>query len=72
MSYLSKEKIISFMEKPLDERLIITPLLDKEEQINDGAVDVRLGTQFIIIKRTAFLGLDPRDRDEIRKNIRNY
>ena len=62
------------MEKrDLGERLIITPLLDKEKQITDGAVDIRLGTQFIIIKRTEFMGLNPGEKTEvIRRKIRHY
>ena len=73
MTNLSKFKIIECMERTdISNRLVISPLLNKELQLADGAVDVRLGTQFIIIKRTEFMGLDPKDRLKIKERIRNY
>ena len=45
--------------------IVITPLLNREEQITDGAVDVRLGTEFIITKRTSTFGIDPFDKEEV-------
>ncbi len=73
MSILSKKEIeMLMMNDNPDKRLVITPMFDKKEQINDGAVDVRLGFQFIIIKRTEFTGLDPKDSDNLKKNIDRY
>lgn len=60
------------MKKHLDERLVITPILDFDDQIKDTAIDLRLGTQFIVTQKTTFLGLDPKDRNEIRQNIGKY
>jgi dCTP deaminase len=42
----------------LDARLVITPLLDRQ-QIGRGAVDLRLGTEFLILQRTRRDGIDP-------------
>lgn len=39
-------------------RLVISPLLDKS-QIGRGAVDLRLGTEFLLLRRTQQPGLDP-------------
>ncbi len=50
------------MQKPLDERLIVTPLLSVE-QIKGGSVDVRLGTEFILMKRSAKGPIDPMAMD---------
>lgn len=73
MGTLPKKKIIKFMKRPrLRDRLVITPILDFDEQIKDTAVDLRLGTEFIITQKTTFPGLDPKDRDKIRKDIGNY
>ncbi len=46
------------MAAPLRERLVITPLLDPE-QVKGASVDVRLGTEFILMKRSARGPIDP-------------
>jgi dCTP deaminase len=47
------------LEKALeDRRLVITPLLDPH-QVGRGAVDLRLGTEFLLLRRTRKPGLDP-------------
>lgn len=58
---LGREEILAEMQAPLESRLIITPLLDKK-QVGDASVDLRLGTEFIIMKRAnveALSALDP-------------
>jgi dCTP deaminase len=47
-------------DEDLDRRLIITPLLERS-QIGRGAVDLRLGTEFLLLSRTRRPGLDPRE-----------
>jgi dCTP deaminase len=51
---LSKEEIIRRLDPKSSEydkdRIVITPLLDKEDQIGRVEVDLRLGGQFIIFK----------------------
>jgi dCTP deaminase len=44
--------------KDLSERLVISPLLERS-QIGRGAVDLRLGTEFLLLRRTQQPGLDP-------------
>ena len=47
------------LEEALEERrLIITPLLERA-QIGRGAVDLRLGTEFLLLRRTRKPGLNP-------------
>ncbi|MCL4495219.1 MAG: dCTP deaminase [Firmicutes bacterium] len=46
------------MQRPLEQRLIVTPLLSPG-QIAGGSVDVRLGTEFILMKRSAKGPIDP-------------
>jgi deoxycytidine triphosphate deaminase len=48
----------------LDDRLIITPLL--ERFIHGGAIDIRLGTKFITGKRTEYTSFDPLEVDAER------
>jgi dCTP deaminase len=46
-------------EEDLTRRLVIMPLLDSEKQIGAASIDVRLGTQFRILRRTEGAGIDP-------------
>jgi dCTP deaminase len=43
----------------IDERLVVTPLLDRERQIGESSIDLRLGTEFRAFRRTQRPGLDP-------------
>jgi dCTP deaminase len=51
----------------LDKRLIVTPLLDGA-QIGRGAIDLRLGTEFLALRRTRRPGLDPRHESQEQVN----
>ena len=73
MALLSKPKIIEWLDKSLSERLVITPILDPEEQIADGAVDLRLGTTFVLTQKAEFPVMDPtREKDKLREEIHKY
>lgn len=57
---MSSEDIDAALTRPeLDERLFITPLLD-QKQVGSASVDVRLGSEFLELRRTTRAGLDPR------------
>jgi dCTP deaminase len=59
MSVLGREEInLALDEQDLDRRLVLTPLLDRS-QVGRGAVDLRLGTEFLLLRRTQRPGLDP-------------
>ncbi len=47
-----------------DRRLIITPLLDPA-QVGRGAVDLRLGTEFLLLRRTRKPGLNPAKESQL-------
>jgi dCTP deaminase len=66
---LSKNDIIDFVEGG---NLIITPLLNPERQIANSAVDIRLGTEFIIMKKRAFSLFDPHEYKEYDRDIIGY
>lgn len=72
MGTLSTDKINYWLDKDLPDRLIITPLLDREEQIRDNSVHLRLGNEFIITKRTSFPYIDVANKNEIEKEIEQY
>lgn len=46
--------------KTLDKgkKIFFTPMIDSEQQVRTAAIDVRLGTQFILFKRTKYPILD--------------
>lgn len=61
---LSKKQILDrIYSKNPEQRLTITPLINKEIQINEGSVDVRLGTEFIVSKRTNYSLIYPLDEN---------
>lgn len=73
MSVLSRDSIKKFLnKKKLEDRLIITPLLDYKNTINASSIDVRLGNIFIIIKQQSFSVLDVSAGEELKKKIKKY
>lgn len=46
-------------EPNLERRLHVTPLLDPDRQIGRGAIDLRLGTEFLLLRRIQRPGLSP-------------
>jgi dCTP deaminase len=55
-----------------DSKFAITPLADAD-QIGDASVDLRLGPDFVVIKRsTAVAAFDPARVDEIAQRVREY
>lgn len=48
MTALIREQTIAAMDRVvLADRLIVTPLLDRDRQIGPGSIDLRLGTEFL-------------------------
>lgn len=44
--------------KDLDQRLAVVPLLEPD-QVGPASIDLRLGTEFLVLRRTAYPGVDP-------------
>ena len=56
---LTKEEIVRRLDEgPLQERLVITPLLDRTLQISGISVDLRLGFDFILPRRANIAAID--------------
>ena len=70
-SVLNRTEIVSRLRKIDDERLDVTPIFSWK-QITDGAIDIRLGNEFIVIRRTEFPTLDVGKADEIERQIGQY
>ncbi|HVD41189.1 MAG TPA: dCTP deaminase [Solirubrobacterales bacterium] len=59
MSALGREDLERALgESNLSRRLFVTPLLERS-QIGRGAIDLRLGTEFLLLQRVQRAGLDP-------------
>lgn len=70
----SKETLEDFFDiifnPDITKRIIITPLINKKH-IKSGVVDLRLGTEFILAKKTKYSDLDPKE-GELSKRIKSY
>ncbi|MBX5467129.1 MAG: dCTP deaminase [Firmicutes bacterium] len=55
---LGEAELRARLAAPLEERLVVTPILDPD-QIRGGSLDVRLGTEFIVLKRSPRGPIDP-------------
>lgn len=59
MTLLHREGLNDALRNPdLDQRLVVTPLLN-QRQVGPASIDLRLGTQFLLLRRTLDAGLDP-------------
>ena len=73
MSVLTRQEIIAYMNKEaIKDRLIITPLFDLDELIDPASINVRLGNEFIIMKKESFSALDIRKQQELATGIERY
>lgn len=60
MSVLGNSELLKLLAHPeLKERLVITPLLNKEHQVNEASIDIRLGNDFVVTRRGNLAKLDP-------------
>jgi dCTP deaminase len=57
VSILSHIELLIEMQRP-DDPLVVTPLLD-ERQVGEASIDVRLGHEFIVLKRSSLSHVDP-------------
>lgn len=64
MTLLSHEALTEALDAvELDQRLVVMPMLDPD-QVGPATIDVRLGTQFRILRRTDKPGVDPGSHSE--------
>jgi dCTP deaminase len=70
---LTADCLQEWMEKSsLLDRLIVTPLLDPSRSIGDAAIDVRLGTEFILFKKEALRALDMTSAETLVGEVSRY
>lgn len=65
MSTLTYDRLVERLSSEDEDRLIVTPLLDKSRQMSPHqlGIDVRLGNQFIVTKSRAMTAIDVLNRD---------
>lgn len=73
MTLLRHEALEEAMDLPVPKRLVVTPILDPK-QIGEASIDLRLGTEFLVLHRTQQPGLDAtaiseRLMDEMQERI---
>lgn len=68
---------LQIINRMLDEdpkhRIILTPIIDAEQQFGPSSIDLRLGTRFKVVKNTRYTHMDPLSEEEqIKRNIAIY
>jgi dCTP deaminase len=58
MTLLNHEGLTEAMHAPVKGRLVVAPLLENR-QVGPASIDLRLGTDFLFLKRRDMAGLDP-------------
>lgn len=71
MSVLTGDRIKEELARGIEEGLVITPLLTAD-QVSEASVDVRLGNEFILLRKRTFQALDIADRSSLRDLISKY
>lgn len=68
MTALGKKALLERLARDL----VITPLLDKDKQLGESSIDLRLGREFIIAKHTRISSLNPIERTVLEKTLPLY
>ena len=70
---LTKTDVLAWMKKEnISDRLIVTPLLDQAESLGACGIDVRLGTEFIVMKKESFPLLDFGSQESLQSELGRY
>jgi len=61
------------VEEKLEDRIIITPLINAREQFGPSSIDLRLGAGFKVVKNTRYTHMDPlNEAEKIKRDIALY
>lgn len=72
MTVLTLNKIKEKMKSgKMEDRLIVTPLIEPSESFDPASINVRLGTEFIVMRKRSFPILDIAD-EELANRIEKY
>lgn len=70
MTVLSSKEIKNYIEEKKE--LVIMPIIEPKKQINKASVNLRLGSEFILIKKAEIPSLDLKDSNLNSKIMRFY
>lgn len=62
---LRNEELRARLKAPIADRLVVTPILDPD-QVGPASIDLRLGTEFLVLRQTLESGLDLGELSEAR------
>lgn len=71
---LNELQIIERLSRDDKTRISIKPLIDLKRQLGPSSIDVRLGTEFKVIRRQEYTHLDPLEKEprEIELDVKKY
>jgi len=73
MPILTRHEILDRLDQTdLRKKLLVSPLLDRKRQVSLNSIDVRLGTDFIVIQQTNLTCVDPAHGKEFEQNLGRY
>lgn len=74
MSVLARQDLVKRLEEePLgsEKRLVVAPLLDPD-QIGVNSIDLRLGPEFVTVRRSNLTSVDPGQAEEFQRHLGQY
>ena len=70
---LNELQIVDRLTRSDRKRIIVTPIIDLKAQLGPSSLDVRLGSNFRIVKSQLYTHLDPTKQEEkIERDVRRY
>jgi len=72
MGTLSRNELIKYLEKTDQNRLVVSPLLDKENQIGQIGIDLRLSNQFITFRTENINAIDAKELSLKKEKIKSF
>jgi dCTP deaminase len=65
MAVIDRERLAELLSSktPVGERLVVSPILEPDDQVGNGSIDVRLGNYFIVTRTARVGGIQPFEGD---------
>lgn len=70
---LNELQIIERLSRPDETRISIKPLIDLKSQLGPSSIDIRLGTEFKVIRRQEYAHLNPlKNKEKVKLDVKKY
>ncbi|MGZ5442972.1 MAG: dCTP deaminase [Thermoanaerobaculia bacterium] len=66
------ELIVAMQNPSLADRLVVTPLLDYTDTVHDASIDLRLGTEFVVLRKQMMPNLNIAHARELLAGVEKY